>query len=554
MIEIIIRDNVAFLLPTAPQFYLGSADWFNQLADNEPDVIFPAVLMDNTIPKTTVIKPSSVEITYKVHLFFLHSYAANDEEGLDHEPQIGSERHTQVTAMNNFAINLLQILAKDTRIFKPLDNIQAGEIREVYNFMDANLDGVELPLSIKLTFARNCVDEHSGAPVLIPPVGQPAPQYQFLKAGAADEGLTAELQPVTDNNGGESPLQLSTGAVGIGAYADVETTLDNTAEELQNVHDELVTINAELDLKLDASAYNDRYKGRYASLVDLSNAYPVGASGDYAVIDAGTEDPARQALWDEDVNEWVLGSDLSPATTDQVPEGATNFYHTAERVRNVVLTGLSFLVGTAINAADTVLAALGKLQKQITDVKAATPGVHFVGGERLFTNSLAARSISSQAVVAVNVIRAWPFIVGKPLTITELHTSVTVGVGGGLMCVGVYSDNGNVYPDELLMFAEFNATAAEVGQVLSSPVDNVLLPPGLYWVAAYSNLASISNRAVITDAIPAVLGVTNLAINGAQGTAYTAGRAYDGALPANFPAGAAILANTQALAIGLLTS
>ena len=38
-----------------------------------------------------------------------------------------------------------------------------------------------------------------------------------------------------------------------------------------------------------------------------------------------------------------------------------------EAVRNTVLTGLSLLVGGAISAADTVLGALGKLQKQVSD-------------------------------------------------------------------------------------------------------------------------------------------------------------------------------------------
>lgn len=58
----------------------------------------------------------------------------------------------------------------------------------------------------------------------------------------------------------------------------------------------------------------------------------------------------------------------SPGSTDAVPEGATNLYHTAARVRAVVLTGLSLAVGTAVAATDTLLEAFGKLQKQINDL------------------------------------------------------------------------------------------------------------------------------------------------------------------------------------------
>lgn len=62
----------------------------------------------------------------------------------------------------------------------------------------------------------------------------------------------------------------------------------------------------------------------------------------------------------------------SPGSTDAVPEGTTNLYFTAARVRSAVLTGLSTATNAAITATDTVLSALGKLQKQIS---AQAPGL-----------------------------------------------------------------------------------------------------------------------------------------------------------------------------------
>lgn len=56
----------------------------------------------------------------------------------------------------------------------------------------------------------------------------------------------------------------------------------------------------------------------------------------------------------------------SPGSTDAVPEGATNLYHTVARVRAAVLDGLSLATSTAITAADTILSALGKLQAQVS--------------------------------------------------------------------------------------------------------------------------------------------------------------------------------------------
>lgn len=60
--------------------------------------------------------------------------------------------------------------------------------------------------------------------------------------------------------------------------------------------------------------------------------------------------------------------------TDDISEGATNKYFTESRVRSSVLTGLSLLTGGVISAADSVLSALGKLQKQISDAVTAIGG------------------------------------------------------------------------------------------------------------------------------------------------------------------------------------
>lgn len=58
-------------------------------------------------------------------------------------------------------------------------------------------------------------------------------------------------------------------------------------------------------------------------------------------------------------------------TTEAVSEGATNKYFTAARVLATVLTGLSLVTNQAVAATDTVLQAIGYLQKQITDAVAS---------------------------------------------------------------------------------------------------------------------------------------------------------------------------------------
>jgi len=61
-------------------------------------------------------------------------------------------------------------------------------------------------------------------------------------------------------------------------------------------------------------------------------------------------------------------------STDSISEGATNKYFSAARVLSVVLTGLNIATNQAVTAADTVLQAIGYLQKQISDAVTSLAG------------------------------------------------------------------------------------------------------------------------------------------------------------------------------------
>lgn len=138
----------------------------------------------------------------------------------------------------------------------------------------------------------------------------------------------------------------------------------------------------------------------------------------------------------------------SPGTTDAVPEGTGNLYHTSARVLATVLTGLSTATNAVITAADTVLSSLGKLQRQISD--------HFGAGGTAHANAVAAGaagfmsgadktkldSVASGATAVTNAdIRAQieaALIAGANVTITPAGsgasrtlTIASTGGGGG---------------------------------------------------------------------------------------------------------------------------
>lgn len=148
--------------------------------------------------------------------------------------------------------------------------------------------------------------------------------------------------------------------------------------------------NAGLATKLDASAYNDRYKGKYTSLVALETAHPTGNAGDYAQVDTGAGSDVINYSYDVE-DGWIEGGSGSGANdTDALPEGATNLYFTTARVLATLLTGLSLVTGGTIVSTDSVLVALGKLQNQINDLISDISGkandadvVHLTGDETI---------------------------------------------------------------------------------------------------------------------------------------------------------------------------
>lgn len=155
----------------------------------------------------------------------------------------------------------------------------------------------------------------------------------------------------TDNLLSYLPASAAKAALGINAKADISY------------------VDAGLATKLDASAYNQHYRGKFISKAALdANVFtPALQSGDYAQVDVGVGTPVKNYNWDADDNIWVEGgSGSGAANTDALPEGSTNLYFTVARVLASVLTGYASGTNTVLAATDTLLAALGKLQGQIS--------------------------------------------------------------------------------------------------------------------------------------------------------------------------------------------
>lgn len=107
-----------------------------------------------------------------------------------------------------------------------------------------------------------------------------------------------------------------------------------------------------------AAAYLPSYVDDILEFANLAAFPGAGETGKiYIAIDTGKEYRWSGTVYVELVS--------SPGTTDAVVEGAVNLYFTEPRVRASVLTGLAAVTGASINSTDSVLLALGKVQKEV---------------------------------------------------------------------------------------------------------------------------------------------------------------------------------------------
>ena len=115
---------------------------------------------------------------------------------------------------------------------------------------------------------------------------------------------------------------------------------------------------AELDSKLDASDYNQHFKGVYLTEAALFSAHPTASVGDSAQVNEVGATDVVNYNWDAEENIWVKNAVAgSGATnTDELPEGTANLYFTVTRfLANLtyanVIAALGFTPSTAPNNA-----------------------------------------------------------------------------------------------------------------------------------------------------------------------------------------------------------
>lgn len=192
--------------------------------------------------------------------------------------------------------------------------------------------------------------------------------FQAIAAWWAASAMKTKLDGIaTGATANASDAQLRdrathTGTQAISTVSGLQTALDGKlATSARGVANGVASLDANgLIPPMQLPSYVDDVL-EYAA---TSNFPATGETGKIyiAINGASAADPTKQYRWTGTAYSEITSS---PGSTDAVPEGSGNLYFTAARVRSTVLTGLSLASSAAVEAADTVLTAFGKIQARL---------------------------------------------------------------------------------------------------------------------------------------------------------------------------------------------
>lgn len=165
-------------------------------------------------------------------------------------------------------------------------------------------------------------------------------------------------------------------------------------------------------------------------------------------------------------------------------------------VRDTALTGLSTATAAPVTAADTVLAAAGKLQRQATDNAALLPppfdtswyktGDYYDAVYPYFT------TIASRAALGVDVLHLCKRKILDDVTFNEMSLNVTTAAAGSTVFYGVYASGANGLPSTLLASG---SSSGDTTGVKSTAISLALTKGQVVWDAYLNTGAGVEMTA-----------------------------------------------------------
>ena len=141
---------------------------------------------------------------------------------------------------------------------------------------------------------------------------------------------------------------------------------------------------------------------------------------------------------------------------------------------------------------------------------------------------------TTQSISSINSLRAFPFIVTKTQKFDRIAVRVTTAGGAGAVArLGVYADNGNVYPGAKIVDGGELSMVGTAPFVMEATI-SVTLKPGLYWLCVITGGATGTAVAAIAPANALALEGFDNTLTGVPNLGYAVVQTY-GALPNTYP-------------------
>ena len=144
-----------------------------------------------------------------------------------------------------------------------------------------------------------------------------------------------------------------------------------------------------------------------------------------------------------------------------------------------------------------------------------------------------------------NVTPAQDTLWAIPILIPEDNTYDTIAIslegtsGSSVVRLGIYDDDGDLYPDNLIVDAGETSTATGEGLGMKTKTISEALTAGLYWLVYLAGSGTPVVRGFSSRGLLPILGGSNIAPATTNGCAWTVSYSY-AALPATFPGSASV--------------
>lgn len=165
---------------------------------------------------------------------------------------------------------------------------------------------------------------------------------------------------------------------------------------------------------------------------------------------------------------------------------------------------------------------------------------------RYYSSPCNAQVLGTAALTA-NVLYAMPLVLDRRMTINAIQINITTARAASNIRVGIYSDDGNLNPANLVLDAGSQASTATGTKFFTTGIP-VTLDAGVYWLVCVSNSNPVIRGFAATGLNP-ILGLDS-AMGTALGLGYSVNFTF-AALPSTFPIGSTILTATPLPYIGV---